>query len=33
MAIRGLFSMKKMTILSIEPHGGHKVGPIILILG
>jgi hypothetical protein len=29
MAARGSFLMKKMTILPVDHHGGHKVGPIV----
>jgi hypothetical protein len=30
---QGLFFHEKMTILSVDHHGGHKVGPIVFILG
>ena len=33
MAVRGSFSMKFFTILPVDDHGDHKVGPIVFILG
>ena len=33
MAARGSFFDEKITILPVDHHGGHKVGPIAFILG
>ena len=33
MAARGSFLMKKITILPVDHHSGHNVGPIVFILG
>jgi hypothetical protein len=30
---QGLIFDEKMTILPVDHHGGHKVGPIVFILG
>ena len=32
-AFKGLIFDEKITILPVDHHGGHKVGPIVFILG